>query len=431
MPRKSEPPLVSEARLRLTQAKKRVVRQQLRVDRMSGAAPNRVRARALLEELRRREHRAARYLRMVEGWWRKHRRSKFPRNIKNRFVGPPKARETVDQRKARWDQSVRTFLDQQYTAAPHYKSCVLLAWEKFLALNMASEHFVTELVSGNKAKILQRVWEMMIARHLDALGFKIKTAAKGPDFRFEHEGRVYWIEAVSPEPMGVPEDYLEFPKPGEFKVGDVPHEEVRRRWITAVDEKAKKLKKYRAKGIVGGNDAYIIAVNGCQLGALPVDHGISGLPYAVEAVYPVGPLAIPIEKATCAFGKPYIGIQWSIKSANGSPVPTSMFVNNEHAGVSAIIASSSDRSEDPILPLDVVHNNCAKVQLGRGIFGTKSDEWVPSPDGSGGINVTKVKPEPKMSAGATEGAQPTGRVAADEDFGERSATDVVAGGTVR
>ncbi len=339
---------------------------------------------------------------MVEGWWRKHRRSKFPRDIKNRFAGPPKARETVDQRKARWDRSVRTFLDKQYAAAPHYKSCVLLAWEKFLALNLASEHFVTELVSGNKARILQRVWEMMVARHLDALGLKITTASKGPDFRFEHEGRVYWIEAVSPEPMGVPEDYLEFPKPGEFKVGDVPHEEVRRRWIAAIDEKAKKLKKYRAKSIVGRNDAYIIAVNGCQLGALPIHHGLSGLPYAVEAVYPAGPVSVPVEKATGAFGKPYIGTQWSINSANGSPVPTSMFVNKEHAGVSAIIASTSDRSEDPILPLDVVHNNFAEVPVGRGLLGIKSNEWVPSPDGNGGINVTKVKPEPNMSAGEAE-----------------------------
>lgn len=371
---------------------------------MSAAAPNRARAEALLEELRRRERRAVRYLRMVEGWWRKHCRSKFPRDIKNRFIGPPKARETMDQRKARWDQSVRTFLDKQYAAAPHYKSCVLLAWEKFLALNLASEHFVTELLSGNKAKILQRVWEMMVARHLDALGFKITTAAKGPDFRFEHEGRVYWIEAVSPEPMGVPDDYLKFPKPGEFKVGDVPHEEVRRRWITAIDEKAKKLKTYRAKNIVGGNDAYIIAVNGCQLGALPIDHGISGLPYAVEAVYPAGPVSIPVERETGAFGKPYIGTQWSIKSANGSVVPTSMFVNKEHAGVSAIIASSSDRSEDPILPLDVVHNNFAEVPVGRGLLGTNSDEWVPSPDGSGGINVTKVKPQPNIQAQVAAGS---------------------------
>lgn len=427
MPRKSEPSFVSDARLRLAQAKKRIVRQQRRIERMSAAAPNRVRAETLLQLLRRREHRATQYLGMVSGWSRKHRRSRFPRNIKNRFIGPPKARETTEQRKARWDQNVRSFLDKQYEAAPHYKSCVLMAWEKFLALNLPSEHFVTELVSGNKAKILQRVWEMMIARHLDALGFKITTAAKGPDFRFEHENKVYWIEAVSPEPMGVPEDYLEFPKPGEFKVGDVTHEEVRRRWIAAVDEKAKKLKKYRAKGIVGSKDAYVIAVNGCQLGALPIDHGLSGLPYAVEAVYPAGPVTIPVERATGAFGKPYIGSQWSIKSANGSPVPTLMFVNREQAGVSAVIASSSDRSEDPILPLDVVHNNFAEVPVGRGLLGAKSDEWVPSPDGKGGINITKVELKSQMVAGAVTGSVEGTEISLGHDLNCDSAQDSLSG----
>ena len=190
--------------------------------------------------------------------------------------------------------------------------------------------------------------------------------------------------------MGLPEDYLEGPKPGEFKVGDVPHEEVRRRWITAIKAKADKLAEYRAKGIVGDDDAYLIAVNGCQLGALPMHHGLSQLPYAVEAVYPVGPIAVPIDKETREFGTPYLSNQWAIKSAKGKPIPTSMFVNKKYADVSAVIACTSDRSEEPILPLDVVHNDFAKVGIPRGMFGPKADEWVTEPDGKEGINVNKV-----------------------------------------
>ena len=396
MLREDDPPFVLDARRAWIRAKHRVVRQQRRVASMNASAPNRKRAETLLTQLQRREQRCNQYVSMVTGWWRKHKRRKFPPALRAKFVGPSKKRETVKERKARWDEHVRAFLDERYASAPHYKSCVLMAWEKFLSLDLASEHFVTELTSGSKAKLLQRVWEMMVARHLDGLGHKITTAAKGPDFKFEHEGRSYWVECVSPEPMGVPEDYLEGPNPGEFKVGDVPHEEVRRRWITAVDEKAKKLKKYRSDGIVGDQDGYVIAVNGCQLGALPIHHGLSQLPYAVEAVYPAGPITVPVDKATGAFGKAFIGTQWSIKSANGEPVPTSMFVNKENAAVSAVIASSSDRSEEPILPLDVVHNNFAAVPVPRGLFGPKADEWVPSPDGKGGINVTKAKPQPPV-----------------------------------
>jgi type I restriction enzyme S subunit len=182
---------------------------------------------------------------------------------------------------------------------------------------------------------------MMLARHLDAQGFAISTAPEGPDFRFESGGRTYWIEAVSPEPMGIPEDYLEWPKPGEFKVGDVPHEEVRRRWISAIKAKADKLQSYLSRGLVGNDDAYIIAVNGCQLGAFPIHHGISGLPYAVEAVYPAGPITLSVDRNTGKFGKPYLGNQWAIKSPAGKPIPTSMFVNNKYKDVSAVMASAA------------------------------------------------------------------------------------------
>ena len=352
----------------------------------------RIASRAALEVIVvRRQQRCQQYLDMVVGWSRKHRRRKFPHTLRARFMGPRSARETEEQRRERWDRDVRAFLDKQYAKAPHYKASLLALWEKYLALKLPTEHFVTEFTSGKKAVVFQRAWEMMVARHLHAQGFAITVAAHGPDFRFEHAGRTFWIEAVSPEPKGVPEDYLEGPKPGEFKVGDVPHEEVRRRWIAAIKAKADKLAGYRAKGIVGGDDAYIIAVNGCQLGALPIHHGVLQLPYAVEAVYPAGPIAVPVDKKTGAFGKPYLSNQWAIKSGQGKPVPTSMFVNKKYADISGIIACTSDRSEEPILPLDVVHNHFAKVAVPLGLFGPKADEWVTEPDGKDGINVKKVE----------------------------------------
>jgi hypothetical protein len=137
---------------------------------------------------------------MVVGWWHKHRRRKFPRALRARFLGPKSARETEEQRRARWDRDVRSFLHKGYSQAPHNRACLLALWEKHFALGLPSEHFVTEFTSGKKATVIQRAWEMMVARHLDALGFAINTAPHGPDFRFEHDGRtsrLRWASSVT------------------------------------------------------------------------------------------------------------------------------------------------------------------------------------------------------------------------------------------
>jgi hypothetical protein len=222
MRKTTEPRYILDARQRVAAAKRRVARQEKRVARIKREGRDVSQAETRLKALLRRQQRCQQYLDMVLGWSRKHRRSKFPRALRARFMGPRSARETEEQRRARWDRDVRAFLDKQYAKAPHYKASLLALWEKYLALKLPTEHFVTQFTSGKKAVVFQRAWEMMVARHLDAQGFAITTVAHGPDFRFEHAGRTFWVEAVSPEPKGVPEDYLEGPKPGEFKVGKYP-----------------------------------------------------------------------------------------------------------------------------------------------------------------------------------------------------------------
>jgi hypothetical protein len=206
-----------------------------------------------------------------------------------------------------WDERVKTALDKQFPNEPHQKAIILGLWEKYAALKLPNHHFVSELTSGNKAKVFQRNWEMLLARHLDALGYKVNNVSKeGPDFWIEHEGKKIWIEAICPTPQSIPQHWLEHPKPGSpIKVHDVPHNEVLLRWTAAVKEKREKLEIYLRKKIVGTNDAYVIAVNGCQLGAWPPERGTSQFPYALEAVFPVGELTIPIDRATGAVGKPF------------------------------------------------------------------------------------------------------------------------------
>jgi type I restriction enzyme S subunit len=329
---------------------------------------------------------------MLLGWYAKHGRRKLPRKVRQQLMQALTRRKAKGSRSEQWDARVRAFLDQQYSASPHYKASLLALWEKYLSLDLPTEHFVSEFTRDNRATILQRVWEMMVARHLDALGYAITIIDDGPDFRFEHEGRTIWVEAISPTPSGVPEDYMESLKPGEFKVGDVPHNEVLLRWTAALKEKHEKLQVYRTKGIVSGKDAFVVAVNGCQLERFPLQHGISQFPYALEAVYPAGPLTVSIDKATGRVDKTFVSNRWSIKNAQGADVKTNLFLDKNYDGISAVISCSMDRSEEAVLPLDVVHNHVAVVPIARGMFGQAGGEWVTESDGKEGINIIKLPP---------------------------------------
>lgn len=292
------------------------------------------------------------------------------------------------------NREVTAFLDRQFPNAPGYKASLLSLWQTYLALGLPNAHFIKEFTSGKRECVFQRAWEMMLARHLDAQGHRLTSLDHGPDFRFDYRGLTVWVEAVSPEPKGVPGDWMEGPKPNEFKVGTFPHNEILLRWTAALKAKWEKLSKYRKDGIVRDTDAYVIAINGCQLGALPLNHGISRFPFAVEAVYCVGPIAVPIDTETGRIGKSFVTEQTSILNANAAPVPTSLFVDPAYAGVSAIIACSMDRSIEASLPVDVIHNHFARVRVPERILGSVGDEWVTDPVGTAGQEIDLRKLEP-------------------------------------
>jgi hypothetical protein len=81
----------------------------------------------------------------------------------------------------------------------------------------------------------------------------------------------------------------------EFRVKKKPDRERVLRCTSAIDAKQKKFAEYRTKGIVGTSDCLVIAVNICRLSDLDFDgNGISQLPLVMEAVFPIGPLGVPI-----------------------------------------------------------------------------------------------------------------------------------------
>jgi type I restriction enzyme S subunit len=327
MRKRTEPSYVSDYRLRIARGRKRIKCQRLRVERMRREGRDATRPEGLLQNFVRRqafrEQRLQTALRMLK---------RNPRRDQSRYLGcggalRPSTAAPQAGKSAQWNAAVLAFLDRQYAESPNYKTSLINLWQSHLRLGLVNAHFVSELTSGKKSVAFQRAWEMMLARHLDAQGHHLTTSDEGPDFRFAYCGLTIWVEAVSPEPMGVPDHWMEPPKPGEFKVGDVPHTEVLLRWTAAIRTKWDKLQSYRRKKIVRENDAYVIAINGCQLGAFALQHGVSRYPYAVEAVYALGPVTVPIDRTTGKFGQPFVSTRPAIQTAKGAPVATSLFIN--------------------------------------------------------------------------------------------------------
>jgi hypothetical protein len=88
----------------------------------------------------------------------------------------------------RMDVKVKAFVAKEFATAPNYQAHVVQLWDRYRDLGLPNDDFLAELTSGKKPSLFQRVWEMMVARHLDAQGHKLTCLGRGPDFRFEHDG---------------------------------------------------------------------------------------------------------------------------------------------------------------------------------------------------------------------------------------------------
>jgi hypothetical protein len=255
--------------------------------------------------------------------------------------------------------------------------------------------FDQDFTDGQDNHFYSYLWEMLLASHFKNIGLDISSADKGPDFRIDRSGQTIWVEAICPSPSGLPDDWLRESRPGEVRVWSQPHEEMLLRWTSALKEKKEKLSGrlerdritgkevvgpgYAAKGIVGRNDAYVIAVGSCRLSRSETNThiGISQLPFAVEAVFPVGPIEVVMSRETMETVDTRHGHRWYIRKPSGAEVPTDSFLNPDYAGVSAILGSPAGvnaacRSKTPIV---VVHNPLAINRLPIGILGA-GEEYV-------------------------------------------------------
>jgi type I restriction enzyme S subunit len=115
-------------------------------------------------------------------------------------------------------------------------------------------------------------------------------------------------------------------------------------------------------------------VNSCRLqDYAPHDFGSSRLPFAVEAVFPMGPLAFPITLDGQPDGEPANIPRHEIQKFNSSSVRTDNFLDRRYANISAIIGCVQKDMLNGSLSLTLVHNPLATIPLPRAILSAEKE----------------------------------------------------------
>jgi hypothetical protein len=211
----------------------------------------------------------------------------------------------------------------------HFRARILDLCADFVACGLADANTVQKLCSQDDAIYWQQFSEVLLAHQLWKAEVSLRRFSEGPD--------------------------------------GLPHEAILLRWTAAIKEKAEKLlgnketSGYLKKGIVGAADAYVIAVNGYLLRhpCWPAQLlSASQFPFAVEAVFPVGPIQVRIDLETLKTTTVDHQHRPSIPKPGGRTVPATIFLEPSYKPISAVWAVDID--ENVLIghscPMAVVHN---------------------------------------------------------------------------
>jgi len=236
-----------------------------------------------------------------------------------------------------------------------------LAWKNFLREAQRDFH--------------QHWWEMYLTvglLHLSkASGFKVGTSEsnKGADVNITcSDGKCIQIEAIAPTPgdRGKPDSVPE----SKFGVENFPENELLLRLTSGLKEKRDKFKDYLDKETIKGKDACIIALSTCDL-------DIYGSLLSATAPAPL--------KVLAGIGYPVLGMnkllsfskRQPIEKVSKNTVPVSLFEDTDYDLISAVLYSSSDPLNAPLLPestFQIFLNPLARVPLPY-CFYTYIDAW--------------------------------------------------------
>mgnify|MGYP003601337278 FL=1 len=260
----------------------------------------------------------------------------------------------------------------------------------FLSSGLADPKYKRELTGDSDGPFWSCVSEALIFDRIRSLPRPPRSnVGEGPDFLLSYGSQRVWIEVVCPEPIGLPVEWLEVQ---ENRASSVPHEAILLRWTSVIKDKTDRLvgrvgdrvKGYLQSGLVAEEDVYVIAVNGCRLRRGPFSAllGISQFPYAVEAVFPVGPYQICIDRQTLKSVGQGHEERYLIPKPNRASVPTDAFFDPRYKNVSAIWAV--DFNGGAVVgnhePSALVHNPNAVQPLPPGFLPSDS-EYIASLSG--------------------------------------------------
>jgi hypothetical protein len=268
----------------------------------------------------------------------------------------------------------RRFPDNEF--APKHFSALLI---QYLESGLCPPHLLTEIEAPDEHKLWSCIWEAMLFRHLSTARCILRGTSKasgqhGPDFCVEVDGRIIWVEATVPEPKGIPSDWLAPPNFEEIRVKSKPDQERVLRCSSVIRDKQRKFSEYRQNGIIEPSDSTVVAVNICQLSDFDIDGaGISQLPLVAEAVFPVGPIGIPLARDGRQVGPPQLTHRSTLAKATGVEIEGGLFLDMEFANVSAVIQAHQRDVHERDLVLMTVHNPNATNKLPYGLFSTRRE----------------------------------------------------------
>jgi type I restriction enzyme S subunit len=250
---------------------------------------------------------------------------------------------------------------------------------------LADSNFENRIFSPHDTEFWQGVSEALIAWEFQQGSLTLQPSRNGPDILIQNQGRKFWVEVICPEPKGLPDQWVT------WQTGVVvkkPHEEILLRWTAAIKEKSEKLlgnstrKKpgYLAKRVVLPDEAYIIAINSKLLrnGPWPDICGVSPYPYAVEAVFGIGPWAIQIDRTTLQQVDAGFIHRFTVPNASGAAVPANIFFDERFRQVSGILAVDLDGSHlfGNARPMAMIHNPLAVNPIPFGLLPVETEYQV-------------------------------------------------------
>lgn len=213
--------------------------------------------------------------------------------------------------------------------------------EAFSKSDAADKNYLDALTAGDEGQFWSRVWEAMLHSRFNGLGWNVSGKGAGPDFEVQSAAGPVLVEATVPSPEGIPAHWLTAPATGTF-----PHEEILLRWTSSLAAKRKKHIEDIAKDAASAELPFVIAINSRRLGYYSSENGITQWPFAVEATFPVGPMAVKVDPKTSEMGEAFQSHRFTVPKKSGVQIQTDNFLNPDYACVSALVGCAKWYADD-------------------------------------------------------------------------------------